>query len=170
MQNIQLGGRLRAPAQRRHLRRLPPDPRHRRLPFPRRRLDHREAVTPWCRPRRISSATRSRRRDILTSVPPTAERPDFSRGFSNRPQLRGGPELAGTEYQRWLGRALLSSQNPGIDRSFRAWTSAVLRQWGPVLKVFPVKAQLRPPEPNRSPAISNWCFTKRSRLSRPQPI
>ncbi len=38
-QNIRSVGGLRAPAERHHLFRLPPDPRHRRLSFPGRRLD-----------------------------------------------------------------------------------------------------------------------------------
>ena len=43
-----------------------------------------------------------RRRDILTSMR-DGERPDYSRGFSSRPQLRGSSELAGTEYDDGWG-------------------------------------------------------------------
>ena len=66
-----------------------------------------------------------RRRDILTAFA-SGKRPDFSRGFASRPQLRGSAELAGTEYQDGWG-AHCSLQNPGSgspDRSFTSWTCA----------------------------------------------
>jgi mono/diheme cytochrome c family protein len=66
-----------------------------------------------------------RRRDILTSFA-AGKRPDFSRGFSSRPQTRGSPELAGTEYQDGWG-AHCYLQNPGsgtADKSFTSWTCA----------------------------------------------
>ncbi len=66
-----------------------------------------------------------RRRDILTAFA-EGKRPDFSRGFSDRPQLRGSQELAGTEYQDGWG-AHCYLQNPGSgapDKSFMSWTCA----------------------------------------------
>ena len=66
-----------------------------------------------------------RRRDILTSMR-DGERPDYSRGFSSRPQLRGSSELAGTEYDDGWG-AHCYSQRAGAadnDRSFKSWTCA----------------------------------------------
>jgi hypothetical protein len=66
-----------------------------------------------------------RRRDILASLRDGA-RPDYSRGFSGRPQLRGNTELAGTEYEDGWG-ALCYQQKPNAkdnDSSFRSWTCA----------------------------------------------
>ena len=66
-----------------------------------------------------------RRRDILASMR-DGERPDYSRGFSSRPQLRGSRELAGTEYGDGWG-AHCYSQRAGAadnDRSFKSWTCA----------------------------------------------
>jgi hypothetical protein len=66
-----------------------------------------------------------RRRDILTAVR-DGKRPDYSRGFSSRPQLRGSAELAGTEYEDGWG-AHCYVQHAGAadnDRSFRSWTCA----------------------------------------------
>ncbi|MCP3394861.1 hypothetical protein NLM27_39595 [Bradyrhizobium sp. CCGB12] len=66
-----------------------------------------------------------RRRDILTAFA-AGKRPDFSRGFANRPQTRGSLELAGTEYQDGWG-AHCSLQNAGsgtADKSFTSWTCA----------------------------------------------
>jgi hypothetical protein len=66
-----------------------------------------------------------RRRDILVSLRDGA-RPDYSRGFSGRPQLRGSTELAGTEYEDGWG-ALCYQQKPSAkdnDPSFRSWTCA----------------------------------------------
>ena len=66
-----------------------------------------------------------RRRDILTSLR-DGERPDFSRGFSSRPQLRGSNELAGTEYDDgWGAHCYLQHANAADnDRSFKPWTCA----------------------------------------------
>jgi len=66
-----------------------------------------------------------RRRDILTSLRDGTP-PDYSRGFSNRPQLRGSTELAGTEYDDGWG-AHCYAQRPNAadnDRSFKSWTCA----------------------------------------------
>ena len=66
-----------------------------------------------------------RRRDILTALR-DGKQPDFSRGFSSRPQLRGSIELAGTEYEDGWG-ALCYQQKPSAadnDKSFRSWTCA----------------------------------------------
>lgn len=66
-----------------------------------------------------------RRRDILASMR-DGKRPDYSRGFSSRPQVRGSLELAGTEYEDGWG-AHCYLQRPRAadnDRSFRSWTCA----------------------------------------------
>ena len=66
-----------------------------------------------------------RRRDILIALRDGAP-PDYSRGFSNRPQLRGSSELAGTEYDDGWG-AHCYQQKPRAaanDASFRSWTCA----------------------------------------------
>ena len=66
-----------------------------------------------------------RRRDILASLR-DGKRPDYSRGFSSRPQLRGSTELAGTEYEDGWG-AHCYAQRAGAadnDRSFKSWTCA----------------------------------------------
>jgi hypothetical protein len=66
-----------------------------------------------------------RRRDILMSLR-DGRPPDYSRGFSSRPQLRGSTELAGTEYDDGWG-AHCYQQKPDAadnDRSFHAWTCA----------------------------------------------
>jgi hypothetical protein len=66
-----------------------------------------------------------RRRDILAALRDGA-RPDYSRGFSGRPQLRGSTELAGTEYDDGWG-AFCYQQKPkraDNDASFRSWTCA----------------------------------------------
>ena len=66
-----------------------------------------------------------RRRDILTSMS-DGERPDYSRGFSSRPQLRGSGELAGTEYDDgWGAHCYGQRAKPeDNDRSFKSWTCA----------------------------------------------
>jgi mono/diheme cytochrome c family protein len=66
-----------------------------------------------------------RRRDILTSLR-DGRRPDYSRGFSSRPQLRGSTELAGTEYDDgWGAHCYLPKPDAADnDRSFRSWTCA----------------------------------------------
>ena len=66
-----------------------------------------------------------RRRDILASIRDGRE-VDYSRGFSERPQLRGSGELAGTEYEDGWGAHCYA---PGArasdnDRSFVSWTCA----------------------------------------------
>jgi hypothetical protein len=66
-----------------------------------------------------------RRRDILTALRGGAA-PDYSRGFSGRPQLRGSTELAGSEYDDGWG-AHCYQQKPkraDNDASFRSWTCA----------------------------------------------
>jgi hypothetical protein len=66
-----------------------------------------------------------RRRDIVTALR-DGRPPDFSRGFSSRPQLRGSTELAGTEYEDGWG-ALCYRQKPEAadnDKSFASWTCA----------------------------------------------
>src|SRR6266567_2805578 len=66
-----------------------------------------------------------RRRDILTSLS-WGNSPDYSRGFSSRPQLRGSTELAGTEYEDgWGAHCYLQHANAvDNDKSFRSWTCA----------------------------------------------
>jgi hypothetical protein len=66
-----------------------------------------------------------RRRDILTSIR-DGQTPDFSRGFSERPQLRGSRELAGTEYQDGWGAHCYAQHTKASDndRSYTSWTCA----------------------------------------------
>ncbi|MFB9266839.1 hypothetical protein ACFFWD_27380 [Bradyrhizobium erythrophlei] len=66
-----------------------------------------------------------RRRDILASIR-DGKAPDYSRGFSNRPQARGSTELAGTEYSDgWGAHCYQGGTKPAeADRSFRNWTCA----------------------------------------------
>ncbi|MGB8400162.1 hypothetical protein [Bradyrhizobium sp.] len=70
-----------------------------------------------------------RRRDILGSLS-SGSRPDYSRGFSERPQLRARPELmrelAGTGYYNgWGARCYRQSpKQADNDPSFRSWTCA----------------------------------------------
>lgn len=66
-----------------------------------------------------------RRRAILTSMR-NGERPDYSRGFSSRPQLRGSSELEGSEYDDgWGAHCYGQRAKPADnDRSFAAWTCA----------------------------------------------
>jgi hypothetical protein len=66
-----------------------------------------------------------RRRDILASLR-DGKPPDYSRGFSSRPQLRGSTELAGTEYEDgWGAHCYVPSANAADnDSSFRSWTCA----------------------------------------------
>jgi hypothetical protein len=66
-----------------------------------------------------------RRRDILASLRDGGQ-PDYSRGFSGRPQSRGSAELAGTEYEDGWG-AHCYAQRADVrsnDRSFKSWTCA----------------------------------------------
>jgi len=64
-----------------------------------------------------------RRRDILASLR-DGKAPDFSRGFSSRPQLRGSPELAGSTYNNGWGAHCYAPGKPAAvnDASFRDWT------------------------------------------------
>jgi hypothetical protein len=66
-----------------------------------------------------------RRRDILKAFA-EGRRPDFSRGFADRPQVRGSAELAGTEYQDGWGAHCYSQGvgSAGRDASFTSWTCA----------------------------------------------
>jgi hypothetical protein len=70
-------------------------------------------------------ADQIRRRDILAALR-DGRRPDYSRGFSSRPQLRGNTELAGTEYQDgWGAHCYLQHANAADnDSSFKSWTCA----------------------------------------------
>lgn len=66
-----------------------------------------------------------RRRDILAALR-DGRPPDYSRGFSSRPQSRGNTELAGTEYGDGWGahcyvRTAKAADN---DRSFNSWSCA----------------------------------------------
>jgi hypothetical protein len=67
----------------------------------------------------------ARRRDILMALR-DGKTPDYSRGFSSRPQLRGSSELAGTEYDDGWGAHCYAPQAGAADndRSFRSWTCA----------------------------------------------
>ncbi len=70
-----------------------------------------------------------RRRDILTEIR-DGKRVDYGRGFSERPQLRGSVELAGTEYDDGWGahcygmQARAGDKPAGNDRSFTSWSCA----------------------------------------------
>jgi len=66
-----------------------------------------------------------RRRDILTAIRDSG-RVDFARGFSERPQLRGSRELAGSEYDDGWGAHCYGTQAKAADndRSFTSWSCA----------------------------------------------
>lgn len=65
-----------------------------------------------------------RRRDILNAFR-DGRMPDFSRGFSSRPQLRGDTSLLGTEYDDGWGAHCYDTRAGGaVDRSFQSWTCA----------------------------------------------
>lgn len=65
-----------------------------------------------------------RRRDILAAFRDGAP-PDFSRGFSARPQQRRAAELAGTTYfNGWGAVCYPAGANAAPDRSFSSWTCA----------------------------------------------
>jgi hypothetical protein len=64
-----------------------------------------------------------RRRDILIAMRDDHV-PDFSRGFSDRPQLRGTSELVGTEYDDGWGAHCYDGSGGSGDKSFRSWTCA----------------------------------------------
>ena len=64
-----------------------------------------------------------RRRDILTAIR-DGKTPDYSRGFSTRPQTRASAELAGTEYGDGWGAHCYAPQGGDSDLSFAPWTCA----------------------------------------------
>ena len=66
-----------------------------------------------------------RRRDILTALR-DGKQPDYSRGFSSRPQLRGSTELAGSGYYDGWGAHCYVAAKPAAsnDASFRDWNCA----------------------------------------------
>lgn len=64
-----------------------------------------------------------RRRDILQAFR-DGRAPDFSRGFSSRPQLRGDTALLGTEYNDGWGAHCYDARAGVADRSFLSWTCA----------------------------------------------
>ncbi len=66
-----------------------------------------------------------RRREILTEIR-DGKKVDYSRGFSERPQLRGSRELAGTEYDDGWGAHCygLRGKTSDNDRSFTSWGCA----------------------------------------------
>jgi hypothetical protein len=66
-----------------------------------------------------------RRRDILVALR-DGRQPDFSRGFSSRPQSRGSAELAGSEYQDgWGAHCYVQHEaRDDDDASFKSWTCA----------------------------------------------
>ncbi len=66
-----------------------------------------------------------RRRDILAALRDRRP-PDYSRGFSSRPQSRGSAELAGNEYSDGWGAHCYqpAAQAADNDKSFGAWTCA----------------------------------------------
>ena len=70
-----------------------------------------------------------RRREILSEIR-DGKTVDYSRGFSERPQLRGSGELAGTEYDDGWGahcyglRDKVGDKAADNDRSFVSWSGA----------------------------------------------
>lgn len=65
-----------------------------------------------------------RRRDILSAFR-EGRSPDFSRGFSARPQVRRATELAGTTYLNgWGATCALADRNTAPDMSLASWTCA----------------------------------------------
>jgi hypothetical protein len=66
-----------------------------------------------------------RRRDIVMALRDNAAA-DFSRGFSERPQLRGSTELAGTQYDDGWGAHCYQQRADAEDndRSFSTWSCA----------------------------------------------
>jgi hypothetical protein len=66
-----------------------------------------------------------RRRDILTALR-DGRGPDYSRGFSSRPQSRGSAELAGTEYgDGWGAHCYVRHASAADDdKSFTSWSCA----------------------------------------------
>jgi hypothetical protein len=65
-----------------------------------------------------------RRRDIVMAMR-NGKAPDFSRGFSDRPQMRGNNELAGSPLlDGWGATCYRPKQNGVADKSFASWTCA----------------------------------------------
>jgi hypothetical protein len=66
-----------------------------------------------------------RRRDILTALR-DGKPPDYSRGYADRPQVRGSAELAGTGYDDGWGAHCYRQQAGAAnnDKSFSSWTCA----------------------------------------------
>jgi hypothetical protein len=64
-----------------------------------------------------------RRRDIVAALR-DGRSPDFSRGFSARPQLRGSTALRGTQYDDGWGATCHRADAAGEDPSFAAWRCA----------------------------------------------
>ena len=64
-----------------------------------------------------------RRRDILAAIS-DGKTPDYSRGFSTRPQTRASAELAGSEYGDGWGAHCYAPDGIDNDRSFTPWTCA----------------------------------------------
>jgi hypothetical protein len=65
-----------------------------------------------------------RRRDIVMAMR-NGKAPDFSRGFSDRPQMRGNRELAGSSLLDGWGATCYRPKPKGIaDKSFASWACA----------------------------------------------
>jgi hypothetical protein len=65
-----------------------------------------------------------RRRDIVMAMR-DGKAPDFSRGFSDRPQTRGSHELVGSPVlDGWGATCYRPKQNGVADKSFASWTCA----------------------------------------------
>ncbi|MET0705718.1 MAG: hypothetical protein ABWY82_02570 [Tardiphaga sp.] len=64
-----------------------------------------------------------RRRDIVVAMRDGAA-PDFSRGFSDRPQAQRSAELAGTEYLNGWGATCYRPPGGASDKSFASWRCA----------------------------------------------
>jgi hypothetical protein len=65
-----------------------------------------------------------RRRDIVMAIR-DGKAPDFSRGFSDRPQMRGNNELAGSPLLDGWGATCYRPKQKGVaDKSFASWTCA----------------------------------------------
>ena len=122
-----LAGRVRTPAQRRDLFRLPPDARHRRLSFPRRRLDGGQSrrIRPSCRRRRISSATRSAAA-IFSQACATASRRITRADLPAVRNCAAAPNSPAPIITTAGARIAMcrASRPPSNDGSFRDWTCA----------------------------------------------
>jgi hypothetical protein len=65
-----------------------------------------------------------RRRDIVMAIR-DGKAPDFSRGFSDRPQMRGNNELAGSPVlDGWGATCFRPKPKVAVDKSFASWTCA----------------------------------------------